>query len=178
MSHDVAETFCKWMGGYIPSLAQLLRATQGDGAKPGVAALTDAAIACFLHPDPTSQLCGQLAAMDLTNPANGLYPVGRVQADVGDAGVQDVHGEGYEWTRTVANFMDPNFCALSDGATDYVTFGDAGQFAVVQWATLESNALSYAGQGQQVAMSPGDLDPSKVTYQLTVRCAFDTPVMR
>jgi len=176
VDHDAADTFCKWMGGHLPSLAQLLRATQGDAQKPGVGALTDAAIQCFLHPNPSSQVCGQIASMDLANPNNGLYPVGRVLEDTGPYYHRDLFGEGWEWTRTGADFTDPQFCSLADGAPDPVTFAGGTQVIDVQWATMVQAALvaSKDGGTNPPQIWPGDVNPTTVGYQNIFRCAFDS----
>ncbi len=181
VDHTMAAAFCAWIGGYLPSLAQLARAAQGDAPKPGVGTMTDATIACDQTPDAGTQLCGQLASMDLTNPANALYPVGQVAVDVGPFGHHDLFGEGLEWTRTFADFEDPKFCALADGAPDYVSFaGDAfspgvNQFSAVQFATLEKAALRQLDEGASSQLAiPGDADPSTANYTTTFRCAFDS----
>jgi formylglycine-generating enzyme required for sulfatase activity len=168
VDHDTAQAFCVWLGGSLPTLAQLLRATQGDAVEPGVAAMTAAAIQCQEHPDPNSQICGQLASMDLTNPHNALYPVGQVAMDVGPFGHQDLYGEGFEWTNTFAYFTDSKFCSLASGAPDYGNFAEAPQFCALQWAALVDENL----EGSTAPLQPGNADPSASGYQYTLRCAF------
>jgi hypothetical protein len=173
VDHTSAATFCAWIGGYLPSLAQTLRSAQGDALKPSVGAMNDGTIACDGQPPTSSQLCGQIADMNLNVATNGLYPVGQVAADVGPFGDKDLFGEGFEGTRTFADFRDPRFCALVDGAPDYVTF-ETDQFSAVQFATLEQTALLGLDRGSPVeVIAPGNTDPSTDNYATTFRCAFD-----
>jgi formylglycine-generating enzyme required for sulfatase activity len=169
VDHDTAQNFCVWLGGYLPSVAQILRASQGDAKVVSVAAMTAAAINCFQHPDPMSQICGQIASMALSNPSNGLYPVGQVALDVGPYGHHDLFGEGFSWTKSFDNFEDPTFCATTDGTLDPVNFGNSTQFSVIQWGTLEQAAFV----GNRQTINPGAVDPTDVNYQFSFRCAFD-----
>ena len=168
VDHDTAQSFCVWLGGHLPSIAQVQRASQGDMKVPSVPAMTAAAINCFEHPDPNSQICGQITQMNLSN-MQGLYPVGQVAMDVGPYGHHDLYGEGYSWTESYGDFTEPKFCALQNGAPDYVTFDEYPQFAQIQWAVEEYGTF----QGFRQTMNPGDVDPTSVTYQYSFRCAFD-----
>ena len=176
VDQPAAQGFCAWLGGgYLPSLAQILRAAQGDASEPSVSAMTAAAISCS-STGASSQICDQIAAMNLSDPANGLYEVGQIVTDVGPFGHRDLYGDGFEWTRTFADFTDSRFCALADGAPDYVTF-QTNQFSAVQFATLEEATLAAAKKGEQAApMMPGNADPATISYTIGFRCAFDSLV--
>jgi formylglycine-generating enzyme required for sulfatase activity len=169
VDHGTAQTFCTWLGGYLPSMAQVLRASQGMTELPSVGAMTAAAVDCFMHPDRVSPTCAQIASMNLANPANGLYPVGQVALDVGPYGHHDLFGEGYSWTRSFVDFTSPKFCALMDGDPDYVTFAEEPQFAAPQWATLEQATFAE----DLPTINPGDVAPTDVSYQFSFRCAID-----
>lgn len=172
LDYPTASAFCAWIGGYIPSLAQLLLAAQTDAPTPSVAAMTDAAIGCD-GSTTSSQICQQISQMDLSNPNNGLYDVGKVTRDCGPYWHCDLFGDGSEWTRTFVNFTSTEFCSLPDGAPDFVTFGTA-QYTTVQFATDVLAALREAQVSGSATMAPGTVDPSTVSYQRGFRCAFDS----
>ena len=173
VDHSQAEFFCAWLGGRLPSIAELVRAAQGDdNTVPGVAAMTAAAIDCAKHPNPSSQICGQLKQMDLFyGPPPLLYPVGVVARDVGPFGHQDLFGSVVEWTATA--FDEKAFCALADGAPDFVTFPQPNpahpQHVGLEFASTIENAIRDPAQ-EHVGIATAD--DATVAYYLGFRCAF------
>lgn len=172
VDHTQADTFCKWLGGRLPTLAELARAAQGDTKSPGVAAMTQAAIDCHANPNPESQICGQLAQMDFFFSAQKprLYDVGQITQDVGPFSHHDLFGSVVEWTQT---FLDPTkFCALQDGAQDFVTFPQVDpahpQHVGLQFASKIERSIAYPSDPFQ----PGMADDATVAYYLGFRCAF------
>jgi formylglycine-generating enzyme required for sulfatase activity len=169
-----AEAYCAWAGGRLPSLAELVRAAQGDAATPGVAAMTSATIACAsgVSQDP---ICGQLALMNYEQaPPPPLYRVGAVPLDIGPSLHRDLFGSTQEWTRTQGgSAADGNgqFCALADGAPDFVTFpSDEPYFDVVGFATPIADAVRSPGSAKSVFHLMLD---GTVGYNVGFRCAFD-----
>jgi formylglycine-generating enzyme required for sulfatase activity len=177
--YEQAEAYCRWARGRLPSMAELIRAAQGDVAQPGVKALTQAAIDCFgpgaTGDTGTQPICGQIKLMDFQS---GSYPpLSRVRGldlDQGPFGHFDVFGSVYEWTRSYINGIPgEQFCALADGSKDFVTFPqEAGyprthlivKFAIPMLRALEGVNFASGFRAAQDYMN---------RYYIGFRCAFD-----
>ena len=172
VDHTQSETLCAWLGGRLPTLAELVRAAQGDGHVPGVAAMTAAAIMCAQSPSPGSQICGQIKQMDFFNGTNPrLYDVGQIAMDTGPFGQRDLFGSVVEWTGT--QFDQAKFCALADGAPDFETFPQqpmAGgpQHVALGFATQVQATIRDSSPYVGVPMAAD----GTVAYYLGFRCAF------
>jgi formylglycine-generating enzyme required for sulfatase activity len=169
VDHGQAEGFCRWLGGRLPSWAELVRAAQSDAQTLGVAALTKVAVDCALNASG-SQLCAQVAQMDFFGGARPLlYPVGQIALDSGPFGHRDLFGSVVEWTSTY--FRQDAFCALSDGDSDFGTFAQSNpahpQHLGLQFASAEARAIR-----SHSAFTVGLAADATVAYYLGFRCAF------
>lgn len=170
VTHEQAATFCAWRGGYLPSLAQLARAAQGDGDIPGVAALTEDAIRCHEDEGADEEAC-RLVEL-ITIPPSEPYPVGRADYDLGPFGTRDIHGSVTEWTRTYYVAGSAEFCALSDGSPDFVSFapsdGSNSQYVVVGYAANIQHALTHPFR----RFRHGLWSAAEARYDVGFRCAY------
>lgn len=172
VDHLSAAKFCTWLGGRLPTWAEMVRAAQGDAQKPGVAALTDAAINCALSPDG-SAICAQISQMDVItgSPKPQLYPVHTVTTDIGPYGHHDLFGT-VAWSQSY--LTDQAFCGVADGAGDFKTFPQTDpthpQFFAVEFAGAVLRAVKHPDQR---ILTGGLSAESTVAYYLGFRCAFD-----
>jgi len=166
VSQRQAETYCQWIGGRLPSWAELARAAQADAALPGVAALTNAAIDCYGRGSGDPMVCRQLDQMNTAQvPHPKLYRVNVVELDQGPYGHRDLFGFAQ---RTRSYPGSDAFCDVPDGSQDFVTTDrNATQHIVVQFAVGVIHAVKAGG------FLFGLLDDSSSVYPVTFRCAYD-----
>jgi len=166
VSQGQAATYCRWIGGRLPSWAELARAAQGDAALPGVAALTHAAIDCYGRSSGDPMVCAQLDQMNTVQiPHPKLYRVGAVELDRGPDGHRDLFGFAQQ-TRSYPT--SSAFCGQPNGTRDFVTTDPgATQHIVVQFAVGVIHAVKAGG------FFFGLLDDSSSIYPVTFRCAYE-----
>jgi len=175
VDYSRAETFCQWLGGRLPTVAELVRATQGDADALGIRDLTNAAINCTEHPETMSPICATISRMDFITSGHPppLYDVGTVPLDVGPFGHKDLFGSVVAWTRTFVNWGSDAFCKLPNAAPDFVTFPPPSQsqhighqLAAKIVKTVQSSTNFSAD------FELGLADDSTVADYLGFRCVF------
>jgi len=177
LRHDQAEAYCEWAKGRLPTVAELVRAAQGDAEIPGVAALTQAAIDCVQGMSGNTgqpAICGQLQLMNyFQSPLPPLYRTNAFELDRGPYGHVDLFGSVWEWTKSLgASTDEDHFCALPDGSPDFVTFDPNHE-------RNESDVLGFASVLIE-AVTRGSAFPVRIEqnattrYNVGFRCAFDS----
>lgn len=173
VTHEQATRFCAWRGGHLPSLAQLARAAQGNGDIPGVEALTQTAIRCHEEADADPDACRRLE--NITVPPSAPYSVGKAADDVGPFGTNDIHGSINEWTRTYFSSGSYEFCALPDGAPDFVSLRQPSanhfEYTTVNYARNVKQAIEHPAHRFYFTAYPAET----VSHDLGFRCAYDNP---
>jgi hypothetical protein len=169
-----ATAFCGWMGGRLPTVAELARAAQGDAQTYGIAAVTTAAFSCGA--DPTPEVCGAIQVANLNVPMGSVFALGSTRPeDTGPFGHRALALGPAEWTDSQCGWVDASFCALADGTADPDPTSVVGPRCSVQFSTeLARIAMSTTiPTSAQLQTDLGDRAPSSSNYRQGYRCAFD-----
>jgi formylglycine-generating enzyme required for sulfatase activity len=161
----MAEAFCAWRGGRLPSLAELIRAEHGQAVAVVNSALTELWLVCAQEPEP--QECGEIWDRVYSWPS----PVRSWNLDQGPFGHFDLAGSVVELTRTglPATVEEQEaLCTIPLDATDPGSFGSGER---VGFATA-GHLLTSPIEGDTVApLVQGSVDGTGVKGG--VRCAYD-----
>jgi Sulfatase-modifying factor enzyme 1 len=170
-----ATAFCSWMGGRVPTAAELARAAQGDARTYGIAAVTAAAFSC--ETDAKPEVCSTIQVADLKAPMGLVFGVGSSSnpEDLGPFGHRDLAFGPAQWANSLCSWTDPSFCALADGTPDPDPTAPGGNRCSVQFSTELAHIAMSATIPTTVLLQTdlGVTDPSSSNYRQGYRCAFD-----
>ncbi|MEB2313827.1 MAG: SUMF1/EgtB/PvdO family nonheme iron enzyme [Polyangiaceae bacterium] len=169
-----AAAFCKWQGGRLPTLPELLRAAQADDeTAPGIASLTFATAACAEHdPSADPELCQQLARMRFGHyPYQSLYPVGLQRFDVGPFEHRDLFGLPSWTSSSFGTGATSELCKERDGQpAPGPDTSPNGTYFCLGLAEVAARLVEDPG----IQHGPTMLGPHQTPkYWSGVRCAFD-----
>lgn len=166
VTEAMAETFCAWRGGRLPTLAEFMRAEHDNAVAVVNLALTDLWLACAQEPKPDE--CGEIWNHVYSWPS----PVRSWPLDQGPFGHFDLAGSVVELTSTRLAATADEFDALCEIPFDSNDPGSFGSGEPVGFATA-GNLLTPPTEGGTVGWAVHGSGEGGAGVEGGLRCAYD-----